>query len=368
MSDKDLKILELEKEVAELKSKLKISLEDISKEAIWFQKIIDKLPNPLFIKDFKSRFVNTNAAFESLVNLTKEELLGKTDTDFFPKEEAEVFLTIDSEILANGGINWNEEKLTINQKSFDLITSKVRVFDSSNQKYLLGVITDITDKENQQIALQQKKEQLEKEKKNNQTLLKEVHHRVKNNLQVVSSLLNLQMQNFQEKEVINAFENCKNRIIAMANVHEILYKTENFSNINFSIYIKTLIENLKKSYKVDNEIVFKLNLTNVFLNVDTAIPLGMAINEIVINSIKHGKVNGKQLIIYIKFICNDGKYKLSIGDDGKGLMPEINESLDTFGIGLIKLFCNQIQAKLSLNENSDGKFYEIEFKKFKPNF
>ncbi|MBL4710550.1 MAG: PAS domain S-box protein [Flavobacteriales bacterium] len=357
------RIVELEKEVAELKSSLNIALEENKRGATWFQNIIDTLPNPLFIKNNNSQYTTTNDAFEGLVGVSKEGLVGKTDTDFFSAEEAEVFLRIDSEILTNGGISWNEEKLTRNGETHDLITSKVRVWDGEGNRYLLGLITDITDKESQHVELWQKKDELERERKNNETLLKEVHHRVKNNLQIISSLLSLQMTKFKEVEVHKAFENCKQRILAMANVHEILYKTSNFSNINFSTYVQTLIQNLKNSYNIDKEINFKIDVINIFLNEDIAIPLGMAINEIVINSIKHGRVEGQQLDIYLKLYVNGDTCILEIGDNGKGV-GEIKPSEQiTFGIELLELFCNQIDANLIQQSQAKGIHYKVSFPK-----
>lgn len=363
MDTQEKRIEELQAEVNRLKQELNNANSENGKSAIWFQKVLDQLPNPLFIKDFKSRFVNINAAFETFTGYTKEDVIGNTDSDFFPEAEAEVFLSVDKEILSFGGTNWNEESITIEGQKFDLLTSKTRVFDASNNKFLLGVITDITDKENQHVLLKHKQEELEKEKENNHNLLKEIHHRVKNNLQVISSLLNLQMQVFSDEVVQKSFENCKGRILAMANVHEILYKTGNFSNINFSIYIKSLITNLKSAYEVENSIQFKTNLINIFLNVDIAIPLGMAINEIVINSIKHGAIDGKLLTIFINFHKVGNIYKLEIGDDGKGGMPKLDAEEVSFGTELIKLFCNQIQANVDLHKTENTMFYSIEFEK-----
>lgn len=361
--DQNERIAALEKEITELKASLTIALEENRRGDTWFQNIIDSLPNPLFIKNKNFQFTMTNNALEELVGVKKGDLIGKTDTDFFPPEEADVFLRIDSEILTNGGINWNEEKLTRNGKTHDLITSKVRVWDGDGNLYLLGLITDITDKESQHVELRQKKDELERERKNNQTLLKEVHHRVKNNLQVVSSLLSLQMSKFNEVEVHKAFENCKQRILAMANVHEILYKTSNFSNINFSTYVQTLIQNLKNSYHVGKEINFRIDVINIFLNVDIAIPLGLAINEIVINSIKHGKKEDQQLEIYLKLYVKEGICILEIGDNGIGV-NKIKVSEDsTFGVELLHLFCKQIDAKIIQHDESKGVHYKISFPK-----
>lgn len=363
MQDQNQRVAELEKQVAELKSSLNIALEEKNRGATWFQNIIDSLPNPLFVKNNNSQFTTTNDAFEELVGINKEGLIGKRDTDFFSAEEAEVFLRIDSEILTNGGINWNEEKLTINGETHDLITSKVRVWDGDGNRYLLGVITDITDKESQHVELLQKKDELEREKKNNQTLLKEVHHRVKNNLQVVSSLLSLQMSKFQQVEVHKAFENCRQRILAMANVHEILYKTSNFSSINFSTYVQTLIQNLKNSYNIDKEINFRIEVINIFLNVDIAIPLGMAINEVVINSIKHGRIEGELLDIYLKLYADGNLCILNIGDNGKGKVQMVSPDQVTFGVELLELFCNQIDANLEQQDEIKGVHYKITFPK-----
>lgn len=361
MTEDQKRLVQLEEQVKELQFRLKESITKNEKEAEWFQNIIDSLPNPLFIKNESSSYTTTNAAFEQLVKFSKEELLGRTDHDLFIPEEANEFLRVDSEIITNGGINWSEETLTIENDVHNLITSKVRLEDGNHNKYILGVITDITDKANQHVLLEHKKDELEKEKKNVQTLLKEVHHRVKNNLQVVSSLLNLQMEKFEEEQVKQAFFNCKGRIAAMAKVHEILYKTENFSNINFATYVMTLIENLKLSLRAENEVNFKVNLINIFLNVDIAIPLGMAINEIVTNSIKHGKIEGEQLEIYLDLWVNKRVCELNIGDNGLGINNERSRTFSTFGRELIALFCKQIDATLQVMDRGEGVHYNISF-------
>ena len=355
-------IEELEREVEELKQQLLLEKSKRKRESTWFQNIIDSIPNPLFIKDSSYCFTLVNSSFESFVDIKKEGLIGKSDDDFFTAEEAEVFLEIDEEILANGGINWNDEKLTIQGETYNLITSKVRIFDGEENRFLVGLITDVTDRENEHIQLKHKKDELEKEKNNNRILLKEIHHRVKNNLEVVSSLLSLQMMRFEDKEMHKAFNSCKHSIAAMANVHEILYKTSNFSNVNFYTYIETLISNLKDLHQLKKDVKFKLDLINIFLNVDICIPLGMAINEIFINSIKHGKVEGESLEIYLKLFVEKGNCILRIGDDGKG-QPEFKESRQTLGVELLQLFCNQIDANLLHVKLEKGMHYEISFDK-----
>lgn len=358
--DPESKIKALEAENAELKRRLEIANNEISKGESWSQNIIDSIPNPLFIKNDKAQFVSANKALCRLVNLTVDELLGKTDFDFFSAEQAEIFYKIDSEVLANGKINWNEEELTIAGEKHDLLTSKVRIEDGQGKRYVLGIITDITDNKNQQVLLMKQKDELEREKENVQTLLKEVHHRVKNNLQVVSSLLNIQFERFKDRNVQDAFLDCKGRIVAMANVHEILYKTENFSSINFSDYISSLINNLKRSFRLEDIVEFKLKLVDVFLNVDTAIPLGLAINEIITNSIKHAEPRAESMSIYVNLNLDGDNCELEVGDDGMGI-DESKIDSQSLGLELIDLFCKQIEAKLERNDQAEGVHYKIKF-------
>lgn len=214
----------LQKENAKLKLELLKNSVRVEKEVKWSQTIIDSLPNPLFIKNNKHLFMACNDAFCDLINLTKEEMFGKTDADFFDAKQAAIFYEKDTEVLATGKVNWNEEELTIDGKVNKLLTSKVRIEDANNNFYLLGLITDITDNKNQQIVLQKKNDEIEEQKKNIETLLKEVHHRVKNNFQIISSLLNIQMNQFDNPELRSAFQSSKNRIISMSRVHESLYR------------------------------------------------------------------------------------------------------------------------------------------------
>ena len=357
------RIKDLEGRNRELERLLEENKSNRGKDELWSQNIINSIPNPVFIKDEKFQFVLTNSAFREFVNLSNEELLGKTDRDFFSEEQSKVFLRIDAEVITNGVTNWNEEELTIDGKVHNLITSKVRIVDSAGNRYVLGIITDITDKENQQILLSKQKDELQLEKSNVQTLLKEVHHRVKNNLQIISSLLNFQMRKFEEDQVRQAFINCKSRVIAMAKVHERLYQTENFSHINFATYIQSLVENLKLSFNLEDRFEFDLQLINVFLNVDTAIPLGMVVNEIVTNSIKHVQSEGETLKIYLVMNEISDRYQLLIGDSGEStVVAEKADEGENLGMELVELFCKQVEADISRVEaEGAGYHYDLRF-------
>jgi two-component sensor histidine kinase len=147
------------------------------------------------------------------------------------------------------------------------------------------MLTDITQRKEAEEALAK----LETARK------KEIHHRIKNNLQVISSLLDLQAEQFKgriniiDSEVMEAFKESQDRVISMALIHEELYRGEEFETLNFASYIEELAQNLFQTYRLgETEISLKLNLTqSIFFDMDTAVPLGMIVNELVSNSLKH---------------------------------------------------------------------------------
>jgi PAS domain S-box-containing protein len=362
-SDPDLekknKLLESENQI--LKERI-LALENLAKEDYsWPKEIINSIPNPIFIKDETLSFYAVNAAFCKFVGILEKDLIGRNDSDFFPEDQVKIFAAIDEEVLETGITNWNEEELTVDDTVLNLLTSKVRIRDSNESNFLLGLITDISDNKNQQVLLTQKKNELEYEKKNSENLLMEVHHRVKNNLQVISSLLNLQRQFYNEDNdvISNILNDCSHRVLAMANVHEILYSNKNFSRLNFKHYIETLIDNLAISFNLENRIIFNLELKSFYINVNEAVPLGMAINEIITNAIKYAtnEISPVKIDVHAKKFA---KYILiEIGDNGGGSKLDLSDKSNSMGIDLIYLFCEQLNAKVSIDNSSEGLKFTI---------
>ena len=182
-----------------------------------------------------------------------------------------------------------------------------------------GIGHDITEKK---ISEAQTRQSLQEK----EVLLKEVHHRVKNNLQVISSILNLQSSYVKDEGTLNILKESQNRIKSMAFIHESLYQTKDFSSINFTEYIVNLSNNLIHSYSnFDHEVKLNLDIQNVFLNLDLAIPCGLIINEIVSNALKYAFVENKEDgEISIKMEVVGDNLILLIGDNGKGLPETID--------------------------------------------
>jgi two-component sensor histidine kinase len=191
-------------------------------------------------------------------------------------------------------------------------------------------------------------------------LLKEIHHRVKNNMAMMSSFLQFQIDQVQEPEALQRFIDTKNRIYTMALVHEKLYHTEDLKNINFKEFIEDLAQSLIFSYTTSPyTISLKTDIIDVSLNLDRAIPCGLIINELVSNALKHAFPENRKGIITIGFSMHSkNKYVLTVHDDGVGLPDQIDfQESDSIGLKLVPLLANQLDGEFSVqgrNEEKEG--------------
>jgi two-component sensor histidine kinase/DNA-binding NarL/FixJ family response regulator len=196
-----------------------------------------------------------------------------------------------------------------------------------------------------------------------EVLLREVHHRVKNNLQIVSSLLDLQYFNINDKQAVQALRATQDRIKSMALVHEKLYLTTDVANIDFTIYLESLTEHLCNSYLIDPEQVsLVIDVENVKLSIDKAIPCGLIINELVSNSLKYAFPQGRQGIVAIRLHEDEkGILILSVTDDGVGLPAGMDFSrTGSMGLQLVNLLTRQLRGEISLS-NEKGTAFTIRF-------
>lgn len=214
---------------------------------------------------------------------------------------------------------------------------------------------DITD----QKAAEENIRQSLKEK---EVLLKEVHHRVKNNLQVISSILNLQSSYVKDKKSLDLLLESQNRIKSMAFVHESLYQTKDFSNINFSSYVENISSNLVHSYSnPDYPPELKMDLDNIQLNLDTAIPCGLIINELISNALKYAFKGKKKGVLDVSVKLIGEMIRVVIADNGKGLPANIDfRNTESLGLQLVVTLVEQINGKIELETQKGAKF-TIEF-------
>ena len=223
---------------------------------------------------------------------------------------------------------------------------------------MISTLQDIT----QQVRIEKNLQSSLKEK---EALLREIHHRVKNNLQTVSSLLDLQADTISDPDTLESFRSTQSRIRSMALIHERLYKSENLSRIKATEYIQSLTEYLEGSYIPGSTEISILNdVDNLLLNLDLAIPSGLIITELVSNSMKYAfrdKSSGT-IKISLKIFEND-KLLLSVKDDGIGFTDFANrKNLSSLGLQLVELFVQQLKGNITFI-SKNGTEVKITFPK-----
>jgi two-component sensor histidine kinase/AmiR/NasT family two-component response regulator len=195
-------------------------------------------------------------------------------------------------------------------------------------------------------------------------MLKEIHHRVKNNLQIISSLFRLQSTYVTDPAAIKCLKDSKDRVNSLALIHEKLYGSKDFTRIDFSSYIQQLANHLYQAYGLSvNDIKLNLKAHVLFLRIDTAIPCGLILNELLSNSLKHAFPNGRKGEIGIDFFSDSqGNYNLVIKDNGVGMPAELDVSkTESLGLQLVTTLTRQINGNLELNKNA-GTEFKIIFK------
>lgn len=224
----------------------------------------------------------------------------------------------------------------------------IRRDESGNAVLLQGIVVDIDERKRAEEKLL-KVEDIRK---------KEIHHRIKNNLQVISTLLYLESEKFKEKDVIGAFKDSQDRVRTMALVHEELYQSEDMESICFAEYSRNLINYLSQSYIIgDSEVTIKLNVKDIYLSMDIGIPLGIIINELVSNALKYAFNEGESGRINIDMDHTGDEFTLIVSDNGVGIPEEIDfRDTESLGLQLVTTLVGQIDGSIELNREQGTKF------------
>jgi len=211
--------------------------------------------------------------------------------------------------------------------------------------------------------IQKQTELLTKKNKEKTIMMKEIHHRVKNNLQVVNSLLHLQSSEFKDAKIVAKFEEAQNRVVSMALIHEKMYRSDDMGHTNIKEYLTLLIEDLVHNYSIKKDITLDLEIKEITIGIKTLMPLGLIINEIISNSLKHAFNNQNEGIIKVSLeMTENEQFELIIGDNGVG-MKESTDGTEssTLGSELIEMFTEQLEGKLVLIDGP-GTTFKITFK------
>jgi PAS domain S-box-containing protein len=306
----------------------------------------------IFIISLEDRVEYVNKFAASILGLEPEDIVGKLRQNLFPMEQSEKQRkSIDKAIETQSPVR-SESKMALPKCEMWLDTDLIPLKDKKDKVFaVMGISRDITVQKKNETALRSSLKEKE-------VLLKEIHHRVKNNMQIISSLINLQSDYATDKTTIKMFEDSKHRIRSMALIHEKLYMSEDISLIDFSKYIKSLTTKLLEFYSLKSRLItLKVISDNITMDIDSAIPCGLLINELLTNSIKYAFPDGREGNIIIKMHIKDGYHVLSVEDDGVGFPEEIDfNNPTTLGLQIVQTLTQQIKGNIELETNGGTKF------------
>ncbi|MES2396153.1 MAG: histidine kinase dimerization/phosphoacceptor domain -containing protein [Bacteroidota bacterium] len=316
--------------------------------------IFDNSHDAIFLVESDvNEIIKVNYRAQELFEVDSEQdLIGKIGLDLHKNKPTEKEINqIRSTLLESGSYHGEVSYKTGKGNEF-WGSIAVKTININSKSYFTVRITDITER--YELNAKIKSSLLEKE-----TLLAEIHHRVKNNLAVISGLLGLQSSYIENADAKKAFEECRNRIQTMALIHDKLYHNETLSKIDFCEYINDLVRHIKNSYNpAVSEIEFSVMCHETYLDIGLAVPCGLILNELISNAYKHafkGKQKGK-----IKIVCSstDKNFTLMVSDDGLGFdMEKALIEPRSLGLTLVKTLVGQINGDIKTTFNEGTAFY-----------
>jgi PAS domain S-box-containing protein len=333
-------------------------VEDALKESEeLFRSLVENMLDATLIINFDAEVLFANTAAANLIGLESASAgFGLKVTDFVhPEFKESVFEHISLVNEGKGGFfaEYKIKTLQNDVKWVEGIGTKI-VFKGKSAEIV--TLRDITDRKLSE-------DKIKSSLKEKEVLLREIHHRVKNNLQIISSLLSLQSSYLKDEKAMDAFRESQNRVKSIAMIHEKLYQSTDLEKIDFEEYIHSLITRLFHSYNVNkDQIQSILEIDNVTLNINTAIPCGLIINELVSNSLKHAFPDGREGKINIALNSDNGRnFELTISDDGVGFPKDVDfQNTETLGLQLVNTLVRQLEGSIEL-ENSKGTAFKINF-------
>ncbi|MGA1839194.1 MAG: PAS domain S-box protein [bacterium] len=325
-----------------------------------YRTTINSMGDAIHVVDNNLRLILFNDAF------TQWNIKLGLPTDINGKSIFEVFPFLSDrvrdeykKVLDSGKVLFTEEITKIGDREFITEARKIPVFEANKITKIITIIKDITERKKAETKIKQSLREKD-------ALLREIHHRVKNNLQIISSLLKLQAGRVNDEYVKKVYQESNNRITAMALVHEILYQSEDLAEIDLNEYIIHIVKNILKVFGTPaKHIDFKTEGDMINLGINQAVPIGLVLNEIISNSLKHAfKETEKGEIKICSRLLENNEIELIISDNGRGIPDHVDyRNTKTLGLRLITgLIEEQIKGTLTLSRN-DGTRYVIGFKR-----
>jgi PAS domain S-box-containing protein len=329
----------------------------LAKSEIRFQQVVESAPNAMVMIRANGLIEMVNTQAELVFGYSRKELLGQPVEMLVP-------VRFRKHHPALRGSFFGEPKSRPMGAGRDLFGLKkdgsefpieigLNPIETEEGIMVLSAIVDISDRK-------QKADRIEAALKEKDILLGEIHHRVKNNLHVIHSLLDLQSSKIQDRTALALLKESQNRIKSMSLIHQTLYQSKDFARVDFQSFLDSLISNLLSSYGVDRDrIAVSIGVVDVFVPLNAAIPCGLIVNELVTNALKHGFPDGRRGQIEITLAGQPNKrVRLSVSDDGVGI-PKAQDLTNsaTLGLQLVTLLSEQIGAEMTVHRANPTSFH-----------
>lgn len=328
--------------------------EDLRETRDYLENLINYANAPIIVWNSDLFITRFNHAFEQLTGRKAAEMIDSHLDILFPLQQREKMMALIKRTIS--GERWDGVEIPIQRTDGSVrivLWNSATLYSSDGEKVIATVAQgqDITARKLAEDKIRQSLAEKE-------ILLKEIHHRVKNNLQVISSLLELQSEHVTDNKTLEIFKLSQNRIKAMGLIHEHLYHSTDLSQIDFAGYIKYLLEHLYDSFGVNVETIkTNINVEDIHLSMNKAISFGLIINELVTNSLKYAFKDGEEGEIAINLHSDDGNYVLKISDTG-ARFPEDSDfkNTETLGLQLVNLLTKQLKGTIELNRKDKTEF------------
>jgi len=349
-------------EMALYKAKIENELEESRK---WLSTTLKSIGDAVIATDSKGCVKFMNSVAESITGWSQTEVLGKPLKNIFNAINEETKEQIENPVAkvleGNTVVELSNKTILLSKDGSQIHINYNAAPIRDNGGEVIGVVLilrDITERKRAE-------DQLKKSLAEKEVLLRELHHRVKNNMQVISSLLDFQSETTKNKESIDIFRECQDRVMSMSLIHEKFYRSKDLSNIDFEEYIRELADGLVCSYGIDaGKIALKIGVKGVSLGVDLAIPCGLLINELISNSLKHAFPEGASGEIEVSMRATEkGQIEITVSDNGVGIPKELDfRKTKSLGLQLVTtLVEDQLEGEIKLNRTK-GTEFKIKFK------
>ncbi len=307
--------------------------------------LLSYAPVGIFVKDCQGRYISASQSIAQMLNRDVGHIIGKTAADLFPVDIAAQFWQTEQAILATGESSKIELVVSSADTDRTLLVIQFPLYSAEVSLYAIGgVAVDITDRKYSE-------EQLQRTLQENQVFLREVYHRVKNNLQIISSLLDLQSATVRDPAMLDIFQDARSRLRSMALIHESLSRNHDLVHVDMATYLKNLLTPLQESYMTRSDVSLHLNSEAIRVASNIAISCGLIVNELVTNALKHAFPGNQGGMITVTFHTNkDNQAILQVRDTGVGLADSVDfEHPSSIGLQLVHVLARQLRATIVLD-------------------